>query len=210
MIVRWLGQASFSITAADGTTVRTDPFDESLGLSISRAPADVVTVSHDHFDHNATYLVPGDPKVVSGPGTHEAAGVTFLGVGAYHDEEGGAKRGENVIFRFEIDGVAVCHLGDLGHTLTDEQAGALGEVDVLLIPVGGTYTIDAAGADAVISQLKPRIVVPMHYKLAGMELPIAGIEKFLEGKSNIRRETELNVTADSLPDEQEIVVLSPA
>jgi len=209
MKIRWLGQASFSITTSDGRTVRTDPFDESLGLPIDKEEADVVTVSHGHFDHNAVHLVPGKHEVVDKPGTHTAAGIAFTGVATYHDESKGAKRGENVIFCFEADGVRVCHAGDLGHVLSPEQAGALGKVDVLLIPVGGTYTVDAAGAGEVVEQLSPRVVVPMHYKLPGMSLPIADVEGFLAGKSNVRRADVLEVTGETLPAQPQIVVLAP-
>ena len=209
MIIRWLGQASFSITTSDGKTIRTDPFDESLGLPISKEPADVVTVSHGHFDHNAVHLVPGEHERVDKPGTTEAGGITFVGTSSFHDEAGGSKRGSNVIFRFEADGVAVCHLGDLGHTLSREQVAAIGKVDVLLVPVWGFYTIDAGSADEVIAQLKPRVVVPMHYKLPGMSLGISDEKPFLKGKANVRRADKLEVTADTLPAEPEVVVLSP-
>ena len=171
--------------------------------------ADVVTVSHGHFDHNAHHLVPGKHEVVDKVGTHTAAGLTFTGVASYHDESKGSTRGENVIFCFEADGVRVCHVGDLGHMLTAEQASACGKVDVLLVPVGGTYTVDAAGAARVAEQLKARIVVPMHYKLPGMSLPIADVEGFLAGKSNVRRADTLEVTGETLPSEPEIVVLAP-
>jgi L-ascorbate metabolism protein UlaG (beta-lactamase superfamily) len=209
MIIRWLGQASFSITTSGGKTIRTDPFDESLGLPISQEPADVVTVSHGHFDHNAVHLVPGEHVVVDQAGTREVGGLLFTGVTTYHDEDQGAKRGENIIFRFELDGVAVCHLGDLGHALQPHHLDEIGNVDLLMVPVGGFYTIDATEADRVIAQLGPRVVVPMHYKLAGMELPISDAEPFLAGKTNVRRADELDITVDTLPAEPEIVVLAP-
>lgn len=209
MIIRWLGQASFSITTTDGTTVRTDPFDESLGLPVSKEPADVITVSHGHHDHNAVHLVPGEHEFVDQPGEHTAAGITFTGVLTSHDEHGGSKRGENVILCFEADGVRLCHLGDLGHVLTPGQVDAIGRADVLLIPVGGTYTIDHTQADEVIAQLNPRVIIPMHCKLPGMTLPIAEVKPFLEGKANVRRLDELDVTAETLPAECEVVVLSP-
>ena len=207
MIIRWLGQASFSITTSDGKTVRTDPFDESLGLPVSDEPADVVTVSHGHFDHNAVHLVPGDPEVVDQAGTRAVHGIMFVGTQTFHDEATGAKRGDNIIFHFTLDGVTVCHAGDLGHVLLPHQVADVGKVDVLLVPVGGFYTIDATEADEVIGQLRPRVVIPMHYALPGMSLPISDEKPFLAGKSNVRKADELDVTAETLPAEQEIVAL---
>ena len=209
MKIRWLGQASFSIHASDGTVVRMDPFDESLGLPVSDEPADVVTVSHGHFDHNAVHLVPGEPVVIDQPGTREACGILFAGTATYHDEVEGAKRGENIIFRFELDGVIVCHAGDLGHVLLPHQVGEIGHVDLLMVPVGGFYTIDASEAGKVIRLLNPRVIVPMHYKLPGMDLPIDDAQPFLAAKTNVRNLDELEITADTLPAEQEIVVLAP-
>jgi len=211
MRIRWLGQASFSIRTSDGTTVRTDPFDESLGLPVSDEPADVVTVSHGHFDHNAVHLVPGEPEVVDRAGTREVRGITFVGTQTFHDEAKGAKRGDNIIFRFKLDGVTVCHAGDLGHVLLAHQVEEIGKVDVLMVPVGGFYTIDAKEADEVVRLLRPRVVVPMHYKLPGMSLPIDDAKPFLKGKTNVRKADELEVTEDTLPAELEVVVLrSPA
>lgn len=209
MKIRWLGQASFSIRTAGGTVIRMDPFDESLGLPISDERADVVTVSHGHFDHNAAHLVPGDGAVVDTPGRTEVAGITFTGVATFHDEDKGAKRGDNIIFCFKVDGVSVCHAGDLGHSLLPHHVEEVGSVDLLMIPVGGFYTIDAAQADDVIALLRPRVVIPMHYKLAGMSLPISDAEPFLAGKTNVRNVDELDVTSETLPAEQEIVVLAP-
>jgi L-ascorbate metabolism protein UlaG (beta-lactamase superfamily) len=208
MIIRWLGQASFNIEAADGRTIRTDPFDESLGLPICKGPADVVTVSHTHFDHAAVHLVARDPEVVDAPGTREAGGFIFTAVPTCHDAEGGAKRGGNLVFCFEVDGVRLCHLGDLGHTLTTEQIEAIGPVDVLIVPVGGFYTIDAAEADKVIGQLAPKVVLPMHYKLPGMSLPIDDIGPFLKGKKDVQHMEVLDLNGDTLPGEQTIVVLT--
>lgn len=210
MQICWLGHACFRIQRDDGQVLLTDPFDESVGYETDFT-ADVVTVSHDHFDHNAVQLVKGDPEVVKGPGTHKAAGFVITGVASFHDDLGGSQRGSNTIFLIEADRLRLCHLGDLGHALSEEQVNQVGQVDVLLVPVGGTYTIDAAGADTVVEQLQPRVVVPMHFRTPAISLPIAGVEDFLEGKQKVRRleGAYVEVSVNDLPAEREIIVLNP-
>lgn len=208
MKIRWLGQASFHIVTSDGTAIRTDPYDSSLGFELSPLPADVVTVSHEHFDHAAVETVPGEPVVVRGAGEHSVKGITVRGVAAYHDTNRGLDRGTNTIFVFTVDGVTLCHLGDLGHPLEPEHLRALGRVDVLMVPVGGTYTLDAAGADTVVGQLRPRLTIPMHYRVNGLSLSIAGLSGFLRGKPNVHTHASLEVTGETLPAEPEVVVLT--
>ena len=209
MKIRWIGHASFHIETEDGLRIRTDPYDASIGLPLSRLQADVVTVSHDHSDHNAAATVPGKPAVLRGPGTRTVRGVTFCAVATYHDDSRGSKRGPNAVFSIRAEGIAVVHLGDLGHPLGKEQVEALGQVDILLVPVGGVYTIDAAQAATLATALKARIVVPMHYKIPGLSVAVGGIEPFLKGKSNVRHADEITVSEGSLPERQEIVVLPP-
>jgi len=208
MKMRWLGQASFHITSGDGLAIRTDPYDSSLGFELSPLPADIVTVSHDHFAHAAVDTVPGGPAEVQRPGEREVAGVRFLGVESFHDDAQGLDRGTNTIFVFTVDGVRICHLGDLGHLLTEEQLGAIGAVDLLCVPVGGIYTLDARGASQVMGQLSPRITVPMQYKGNGLQLPIEGLRKFLRGKSNVRTHATLEVRGESLPNKPVVVVMT--
>ncbi|MHC4712055.1 MAG: MBL fold metallo-hydrolase [Planctomycetota bacterium] len=207
MKIRWIGHAAFHFETADGVKIRTDPYDESVGLPISKLPADVVTVSHDHFDHNAVPLVPGNPEVVKGAGEHTVKGITITGIGTFHDEVGGSKRGANTIFVFSADGLRIAHLGDLGHPPTAEQAAEIGKVDVLCIPVGGVYTLDAAGATEVIAQLNPAIAIPMHYRVPGLQVGIGPVDDFLSGKSDVVRLDELAITPESLPEATRIVVL---
>jgi L-ascorbate metabolism protein UlaG (beta-lactamase superfamily) len=209
MKIKWLGHASFLITSDSGTRIITDPYICGSGLRYDeiKEAADVVTVSHDHFDHNNVASVGGNPQVIKKPG--EAKGIKFEGVPTYHDASGGSERGNNTIFCMDIDGVRVCHLGDLGHPLSDQQVANIGKVDVLLIPVGGFFTIDAKVASEVCDRLSPRVIIPMHYKNEKCEFPISGVDDFLEGKGNVRKldSSEAEFKAGALPAETEIVVL---
>lgn len=217
MRIKWLGHAAFSITASDGTAIITDPYRPgAFGGAIGYGPItdrfDVATVSHKHADHDGVDALPGSPIVVDRPGRTEAKGITFDGIATYHDRSRGSQRGENTVFCFTLDQVKVCHLGDLGHTLDDAFAAQIGPVDVLLIPVGGTFTIDAQGASQVVSKLKPKIVIPMHFKTPKVGFDLDGVERFTSGKSNVEfsNSSELDITPETLPAETKIVVLKPA
>jgi len=212
MKVKWLGHASFLITDDKGTRIITDPYAPASNLhyeAISEA-ADIVTVSHEHGDHSNTAAVQGNPEVVRA--SAEIKGIKFTGIPTFHDDAGGEKRGNNVIFCFAMDGVKVCHLGDLGHPLSDREAAAIGSVDVLLIPVGGFYTIDAAVAGRVSAQIKPRVIIPMHFRNEKCEFPITGVDEFLKGKTDIDRlnTSETEFKAADLPAATRIIVLKPA
>jgi L-ascorbate metabolism protein UlaG (beta-lactamase superfamily) len=203
----WLGHSCFKIEDDSGKVVVTDPFDDSVGYPIPNIRADVVIVSHDHHDHNNVKALGGDPKVVIGPGKKTAAGIEFEGTATYHDDRGGKLRGKNTIFCFEMDGVRICHLGDLGHQLGKKEAAALGKVDVLMIPVGGAFTLDGEGAKKVIGQIRPRIAIPMHFKTPAVP-PSFGIypaDDFLSGQQ-VERPGK-SITEDDLPAEGPRVVL---
>lgn len=206
--VQWLGHACFLITSSDGTRVMTDPFDESVGYPVPAVEADVVSTSHSHFDHNSVSVVKGSPEVVKDAGESTAAGISFLGVSSYHDDVGGSERGQNVIFAWEMDGIHLAHLGDLGHTLTDDQVAEIGKVDILLIPVGGFFTIDAKQAAEVVEQLSPKLVFPMHYKTDAINFPIAGVDEFLAGKDNVKSVNGSTIVVRELPETTKIVVLN--
>jgi len=212
MKIKWLGHAAFLITLDSGTRIITDPYETGNGLNYGRIeePADIVTISHDHFDHSNVATVQGNPQVVRG--TTEAKGIKFRGIPTYHDEAGGSQRGSNIILCFEVDGVNVCHIGDLGHPLSDTQLAELGEVDILLIPVGGFFTIDARVASQVCDQLKPRVIIPMHYKNDKCAFPIASVDEFLRGKNNVTRldSSEVEFKPEELPASTQIMVLKPA
>jgi L-ascorbate metabolism protein UlaG (beta-lactamase superfamily) len=214
--VKWLGHASFLITSDQGKKIVTDPYKPgAFGLGYGSIPdeADIVTVSHEHDDHNYADGVPGNPQVVRGPGLHQVNGIEFKGIACQHDESGGKERGPNNIFCFTVNNVRLCHLGDLGHVLENDQVAAIGTVDVLLIPVGGSFTIDARGADNVIGQINPLVVIPMHFKTARCpDFPVSDVESFLAGKSNVTRmnASEVEFESDKLPSTTEIMVLQPA
>ena len=212
MKVKWLGHASFLITSGTGTRIITDPYATGGSLSYGeiKEPADIITVSHEHYDHNNVAEIPGNPEIVTG--TRELDGIKFRGIPTYHDEAAGKERGNNTIFCFEVDGVKVCHLGDLGHMLNERQAAELGEIDILLTPVGGFYTIDAATASQICDQLKPRVIIPMHYRNKKCTSPISGVDEFLQGKKNVSRldTSEVEFKSGKLPAETQIIVLQPA
>ena len=209
MKIKYLAHAAFLITAENGTRILTDPYETSPGLKHSaiKETADIVTVSHEHGDHNNVAAVKGNPKVVKA--SEEAKGISFKAVATAHDDKGGSQRGKNIVFYFEIDGISICHAGDLGHELTADQVKAIGKVDVLMVPVGGFFTIDARTATKVCEQLKPRIIIPMHYKTDKLEFPIAGVEDFIKGKNNVTRsnDSEIELKAGKLPDVAQIIVL---
>jgi L-ascorbate metabolism protein UlaG (beta-lactamase superfamily) len=216
MKVKWLGQAAFLITSDDGAKVITDPYQSGqFGLDYGKIEdaADIVVVSHEHADHNYVQGVPGSPQVVKGAGKHQVKGIEFKGIASYHDDSDGSQRGPNNVFCFTVNGIKICHLGDLGHELSDQQQAEIGEVDVLLLPMAGTFTIDAATADRVVDRIKPRVVIPMHFKTGKCpSFPVTDVEPFLTGKKNVKRmdTTEVEFKQGQLPTATEIVVLQHA
>ena len=214
MKIKWLGHASFLITSDTGTKIITDPYATGGGIKYGEITeaADIVTTSHDHSDHNNVAAIGGKPEIVRRVGTTTVRGLEFEGIPSYHDEAGGRQRGNNTIFCFGVDGLRVCHLGDLGHQLSDKQVAELGSVDILLIPVGGYYTIDAKVATQVCNQLKPKVIIPMHFKTDKCGFPIAGVGEFLKGKDNVNSldTSEVEFKQGELPSTTQIVVLKPA
>jgi len=214
MKIKWLGHACFLITSRDGLRVITDPYAVGGGINYSpiQETADVVVVSHDHGDHSNVSTVQGKPEVVKGSGTKTARGIQFKGIASYHDASQGTQRGLNTVFCFAIDNMKLCHLGDLGHVLDPEQVNEIGAVDILFAPVGGFFTIDASVASRVCDQLKPKVVIPMHFKTPKCDYPIAGVEDFLGGKKDVRRvgNSEADFERERIPAATEIVLLQPA
>jgi L-ascorbate metabolism protein UlaG (beta-lactamase superfamily) len=214
MVITWIGHSCFKIQdkiGPDGVTVVTDPFDKSIGLKPPSFEADIVTVSHDHYDHNNIKALRGQPYVINIAGEYDVRGVVVYGIQSYHDEKQGQERGDNIIYRIEMSGIAVSHLGDLGHVLNNKQLEILAGTDILLIPVGGKYTLDAEKAVEVVSQIEPRIVIPMHYKIPGLKLDIAGVDKFIK-ELGLKPEKldKLKINKQDLPaEEMRMVVLRP-
>jgi L-ascorbate metabolism protein UlaG (beta-lactamase superfamily) len=177
--ITWLGHACFRLKSKDATII-TDPYDKSLGLGTLNQRADIVTISNDNPHHSALSGIKGEPFIVREPGEYETRGVFVTGVWSYADAAGGKERGRNTIFLFQLDDILVCHLGSLGHSLKANQIEALGDVDILLVPVGGHGSLDATKAAEVISQVEPRIVVPMHYSTGRENLELETIERFMK------------------------------
>jgi L-ascorbate metabolism protein UlaG (beta-lactamase superfamily) len=209
MKIKWFGHACFLLTSDEGVRVLTDPYDPGVGYPPLAVEADIVTVSHQHGDHNFTKAVKSPYKQVNQPGEFNIKGIQIQGIPTFHDEAGGSKRGENIIFRFTIDGLNLVHCGDLGHALTKDQVKSLGKVDVLLVPVGGFYTIDATAAAELVGQLQPALTIPMHFKTSLLSMPIAPVEPFLSAVGGGRHagSQEIAVTPSSLKAESRVVVL---
>jgi|WetSurMetagenome_2_1015567.scaffolds.fasta_scaffold01539_10 L-ascorbate metabolism protein UlaG (beta-lactamase superfamily) len=216
MMISYLGHSCFKLQdklGPEGVTLVTDPFGKDLGLKVPNFEADIVTVSHQHFDHNNSAALRGEPFVIDTPGEYDVKGVMVQGIETFHDNKNGAERGENIVYRIEMDDLTLVHLGDLGHILTDEQLEQLDKIDVLFIPVGGKFTLDAKLAVEVIGQLEPRIVIPMHYKLPGSkETELDAVEKFIKELGvEPKKEEKLKISKKDLPVEgMELVILSIA
>ncbi|OIO06975.1 MBL fold metallo-hydrolase [Candidatus Falkowbacteria bacterium CG_4_10_14_0_2_um_filter_36_22] len=214
MIITWLGHSCFKIqdkTGTEGVTVITDPFSQSTGLKVPHFEADIVTVSHQqHRDHNNTGVIRGNPFVIDLAGEYDIKGVFVEGVDSYHDEKNGQIRGNNIIYRIGIDDMSVVHLGDLDHILDVKQLERLERTDILLIPVGGKFTLDAKKAAEVVKQIEPRMVIPMHYKIKGLKIDLDGVDKFIKELGlTPTAEEKLKISKKDLPQEDmELVVLS--
>lgn len=204
--IRWHGHSCFEIT--NEVTVVTDPHDgRSIGIPAPNVKGDIILVSHDHYDHNSVKSVDKeDSKVVTDERKRTISGIQIEGVPTFHDEVRGTKRGKNIVYKFTIDGINFCHLGDLGHDLDKEIINNIGQIDILFIPIGGTFTIDANQAWNIINKVKPKIVIPMHYKIGGLSLPIAGIDQFLDKNKYkiLKVGNEIDIEKEDLPDEPEI------
>jgi len=226
MTISWHGQSCFELTTKSrdngDTTIVIDPFSEEVGLKLPKLSADILLVSHSHYDHNNVKAVAGNPFIIDSCGEYEVRGAFVQGFSAFHDNQQGRERGEIIIYKIEAEDIKVCYLSDLGQKeLTSEQLEQIGEVDVLLIPVGGKFTIDAKDASEIIAQIEPRIVIPMHYKINnlnpvrcslsnGVKVDLDGLDRFLKamGEGVIAPEKKLKITAKNLPaEETKIVVL---
>jgi L-ascorbate metabolism protein UlaG (beta-lactamase superfamily) len=210
MKIKFLGHACFKITTDKGIRIMTDPFDETVGYKLPTEEVDIVTTSHDHFDHGNTDAPTGNFDVIDKVGSFYVKDIAIKGIHSYHDKEEGKKRGSNIIYIFEVDDIKVCHLGDLGHPLNNDQIDKIGEIDILLIPVGGIYTIDADEAKNVVDLLNPKIVIPMHYKTEDLKFELGSIDDFIRlfEKVEILDKQEIEITKDDIKNEgKRIIVL---
>ena len=213
MKIKWLSGACFVITSEAGLRIITDPYCTGYNLKYGKIneSAEIVTVSHEHGDHNNVAAVGGNPEVVRGIGKFKVKDIQFKGVHSFHDEVRGSRRGDNTMLRFEVDGISICHLGDLGHRLSDKQVFELGRVDILLIPTGGYYTMSVKVATEVCNQLKPKVIIPMHFKTDGWDVPVAAVDEFLEEKESVTKlnASEVKFEQEDLSATTQIIVLKP-
>lgn len=213
MEIHWLGHSCFQLQGR-GVTLIADPFSPQTisatggASSLGKVAASIVTISHDHPGHNYAVGVEGNPRVVRGPGEYEVSDVLITGIASYHDNERGKQLGRNTIYIIHMDDIVICHLGDLGHRLQEEQLEEAADADVLLIPISGQHTINAAQAAEVISQVEPRIVIPMHYHSAAEGAPDP-LDKFSRemGLETLRRQSKLSISRTMLPAEMQVVIL---
>jgi L-ascorbate metabolism protein UlaG (beta-lactamase superfamily) len=208
MDITWLGHSCFRLKGSHATVI-TDPYSPGLGYSLGKPTARIVTVSHEHPGHCYVDGVGGQPRVVNRPGEYEISEVLIIGIATFHDGERGKKRGKNIVYLMEIDEVAVCHLGDLGHVLTSEQIEDIGNVDVLLLPVGGVSTINAPMAAEVVRQLEPKVVIPMHYKTPALKVELEAVDRFLKeiGAKQVTSQPKLSVNKSNLPLTSQVFLL---
>lgn len=208
MEITWLGHSCFRLKGKQATVI-TDPVPPQTGYSFSRIGADVVCLSHQKPEEAGLERISGEPYVVCGPGEYEIHNVLIIGVPCYQDDAKGSIRGKNTAYALEIEELSICHLGSLGHLLTDEQIETIGNVDILLIPVGGNITINAAQAARLIRTIEPKIVIPMHYKTPAVDMEIDGVEKFLSetGSQGMAPLPKLNITKSNLPLSMQVYLL---
>jgi L-ascorbate metabolism protein UlaG (beta-lactamase superfamily) len=215
MIIRWLGHAAFLLETQKGVRIITDPFEPgsysgAVGYPEIKEKADIVSISHNHPDHS-WMKVPGKPKYIKAPGTYPLEGLTVVGFQTHHDRHGGKDRGDNVLFRYDIDKIRIVHTGDLGHLLDDELREKIGRIDIVMMPVGGLYTLGPEEQEDFIRSITPRVVIPMHYKTDYVDFPIEDAERFLKTKERVFRLTvnEYEIYSNLLPKECTYVIFPP-
>ena len=216
--ISWAGQSCFQISVSsskDGqTNIVIDPYDEKIGLKMPNFEANVLLITHHHYDHNNAKAVKGNPFLIDSPGEYEVKEVFIKGIDSFHDDSGGKERGKNTIYVVEAENMRMCHMGDFGQKeLTNDQLEKIGSIDILMIPVGGTYTISSSEASKIIGQLEPKIVIPMHYLIPKLNIKLDEVGKFLKamGKNSIEPQEKLTVKSGSMPKEgeTEVIVLKP-
>lgn len=218
MTINWYGQSCFQISSNQGKnnhlSIIIDPFEENIGLKLPRKlEADIALVTHEHSDHNNVKKISGSPFVITGPGEYETKGVCILGTAAYHDNSTGKQKGKTTIYTIETEEIKICHLGNLDQKeLSSDQLERISEVDILMLPVGGVFTINAEEAIKIMTQIEPRITIPMHYKVPGLKMKLDGADKFLKalGIKSLHPLPKLSIKKRDIPSEEaKIVVLQP-
>lgn len=214
MKIQYLGHSSFILTASTGTAIVTDPYSSKIGFAMPKVSADAVTVSHHHFDHDNAGAVGGNPQILDRAEKYALNGVEIEGINSYHDNACGKLRGENVIFKFIMDGMTICHLGDLGEACSEELICRIHHADILLIPVGGNYTIDAKTAREYVDRLMPKVVIPMHYRTKDLKVDIEKLDEFTDlFNSNTVDEynvSEIELFATDLKGDMRVIILRRA
>jgi L-ascorbate metabolism protein UlaG (beta-lactamase superfamily) len=211
MNISWYGQSCYKIDTKDAV-LAIDPYGKEIGLTPPRFQADLVLVTHQHPDHSNAASIAGEPRVITSPGEYEVKGVAVRGIPSFHDREEGRERGPNTIYRIDAEGMSLVHLGDFGEEkLREETLEAIGDVDILFVPVGGTYTVDGNTAAKIVNQIEPRVVIPMHYAIPGLSVKLDAVEPFLKayGAQGAEKLDKLVIKKKDLPeDTTRVVVLS--
>jgi L-ascorbate metabolism protein UlaG (beta-lactamase superfamily) len=205
--ITWLGHSCFLIVDSEGRKLLSDPYSNFIGYPPIKERVDVITISNNSFDHNNTQDLPGIPIVLSSCGTFDVSDFHICGLPSFCDNTMGCKRGENIIFTIEIDNIKLCHLGDLGHELSGEDIEKLGKVDVLFIPVGGNYTLDAKKAAKVAKVINSKIIIPMHYRTTALSIPLSGVEDFIVNMKNGEKKLSDTYELTSIPEGYNNVIL---
>ena len=212
MDIKYFGHASFFIKTKNSRVI-TDPFDLKIGLKFPKTEADIVTISHGHPDHNYVAQITGEPLILDWPGEFEKQGVRISGYSTFHDKQKGAERGLNIMYKFEAEGISILHCGDLGFVPDAPTIAAMGTVDVLMVPVGGFYTIDANEAVELIKKVEPSLVIPMHYNIPELDQEmfgkLAGVEDFLKkiGADSAERTSKLSLKQGDFEEQMKVVVM---
>jgi len=213
MKITWHGRSCFKLLVKSNTgdkiTILIDPFDKEIGLTPPRGNADIILITHDHKDHNNIKAASGTPFIINGPGEYDVRGVPIKGVYSYHDNSKGSERGINTIYIIEAEDIKICHLGDLGQKeLADTQLDKIGEIDILMVPVGGTYTINGEEAVKIINQIEPNVAIPMHYRISGTDTKFDKVDDFLK-EVGVEPETmeEYNVKKLDLSENMKVVIM---
>lgn len=218
MKVKYYGHAAFKVTTDKGTKIIFDPYESgsfngAIGYGKITEEADVVITSHDHGDHNYTKDIKGNFTKIDMEGTFDIKDIKTTEIPTFHDTSGGKERGNNLISVVTADGMSLVHMGDIGHDLDDATLRKIGKVDIMLIPVGGFFTVDADAATKIMNAISPKITIPMHYKTDKCSFPIGTVDSFTKGKNNIKmldQQSEIEIKKDALPASPEIIVLKCA